>query len=94
MSKALGMPQTGMTPTAPKQTSQLLLCAEQPATDKAKKEAGSPTKEDSMEPREQSQISKQERQGGPLRRLGQLVSRTLDEKAKDNCPKPGVGIGG
>lgn len=70
MSKALGMPRTGMTPAVPKQASQLLLCAEQPATDKAKKEAGSPTKEDSMEPLEQSQVSQARETRGSLRRLG------------------------
>lgn len=44
-------------PAAPKQASQLLLYVKQQATDKAKKEAGSPTKEDSMESLEQSQVS-------------------------------------
>lgn len=90
MSKALGMPWTGMTPAAPKQAIQLLLCAEQPATDKAKKEAGRPTKADSMEPLEQSQVSLARETSGSPRRLGQLVSRTLGGKAKDNGPKLSV----
>lgn len=57
MSKALDTKLMSATPAASKQASQLLLCFKQQGTDKAKEEAGSPTKEDSMEPLEQNQVS-------------------------------------
>lgn len=57
MSKALDMQLMSVTPADPKQASQLLLCFKKQVTDKAKEEAGSPTREDSMEPLEQNQVS-------------------------------------
>lgn len=78
-------------PAAPKQASQLLLYVKQQATDKAK-EAGSPTKEDSMESLEQSQVSQARETVRPLEEAQAAGRWNTRGESQGQLPKARVSV--